>query len=99
MTAEEIRADYEANTGKVIVERFAGADPLATPAVLVAGHGPFAWGKSPQQAVENAVVLEHLARLASLTLAIEPNPQPISSELLDKHFLRKHGPGRYYGQS
>jgi len=99
MTAEEIQADYEANTGKVIVERFAGADPLATPAVLVAGHGPFAWGQSPQQAVENAIVLEHLARLACLTLAIEPCPQPISPDLLDKHFLRKHGPGRYYGQS
>jgi L-ribulose-5-phosphate 4-epimerase len=99
MTAEEIRNDYEANTGKVIVETFTGADPLATPAVLVAGHGPFAWGQSPAQAVENATVLEHLAHLAIQTLRIEPYPRPISRELLEKHFFRKHGPGRYYGQS
>jgi L-ribulose-5-phosphate 4-epimerase len=99
MTAKEIRTEYEANTGKVIVERFSGLDPLATPAVLVAGHGPFTWGKSPDQAVENAIVLEHLARLAIQTLRIGPYPRPISRELLEKHFFRKHGPGRYYGQS
>jgi L-ribulose-5-phosphate 4-epimerase len=111
MTAEEILDHYEANTGKVIVERFSGGlqaaayrgleatlDPLVTPAVLVAGHGPFAWGRSPQQAVENAIVLEHLAHLAILTLGIEPYSRPISQELLQKHFFRKHGPGRYYGQ-
>ena len=98
MTAQEVTRDYEANTGKVILERFAGLDPAQLPGVLVASHGPFAWGPSPDQAVHNAVVLEHLARLASETLRLEPYPHPIPQALLDKHFLRKHGPGSYYGQ-
>jgi len=95
---EEIQDDYEANTGKVIVERFARLDPMKIPAVLVAGHGPFAWGRSPDEAVRNAVVLEHLALLARYTIAIEPYPKPISRALLDKHYYRKHGPGATYGQ-
>jgi len=98
LTAEEIQHDYEANTGKVMVERFASLDPLRMQAVLVAGHGPFVWGPSPDKAVENAVALEYIARLASETLRIEPYPKPISGALLDKHFLRKHGPDAYYGQ-
>ncbi len=98
MTAKEIQGDYEANTGHVIVERFAKLDPLACPGVLVASHGPFAWGKSVKAAVENAVVLEHLARLASETLSLNPALKPMPRELLDKHFFRKHGPGAYYGQ-
>jgi L-ribulose-5-phosphate 4-epimerase len=98
MTAEEIEADYEVNTGKVIVERFASLDPEALPGVLVAHHGPFAWGDSPEQAVHHAVVLEHLARLASETVRVDPYPRAIGMKLLEKHYLRKHGPGAYYGQ-
>ena len=98
MKGEEIQGDYEANTGKVIVERFARLRPDRTPGVLVADHGPFTWGSSPDAAVHNAVILEHLARLALLTTAIEPYPKGISRELLDKHYYRKHGPGAYYGQ-
>ena len=94
----EIKRDYEANTGKVIVETFKPLDPLHHPAVLVAGHGPFAWGKDVLQAVHNASVLEVIARLNSETLRINPKAKPIQSVLLDKHFLRKHGPGAYYGQ-
>jgi L-ribulose-5-phosphate 4-epimerase len=98
MTPEEIQGDYEANTGKVIVERFTGTDPMKAPAALVAGHGPFTWGRSPDEAVHNAVMLENLAHLAIETLRVDPWSQPIPPELLDKHFLRKHGPGAYYGQ-
>jgi L-ribulose-5-phosphate 4-epimerase len=98
MTPDEIRTDYEANTGKVIAERFAGHDPLHTPAVLVASHGPFAWGKDADVAVHNAVVLEYVARLAGETLRLDPNLNPMQPELLDKHFLRKHGVKAYYGQ-
>lgn len=99
MTAREIRSDYETNTGRAIVERFARLDPLACPAVLVASHGPFAWGGSVADAVHNASILEHLARLASETLHIEPSTRSMQPELLDKHFSRKHGPGAYYGQT
>ena len=98
MTAAEIKTDYEANTGKVIVERFAELDPLEFPGTLVANHGPFTWGTDAIQAVHAASALEHLARLAAETLRIEPGTGAISAELLDKHFLRKHGPDRYYGQ-
>jgi L-ribulose-5-phosphate 4-epimerase len=94
----EIRADYEANIGRAIVERFANLDPLQMPAVLVADHGPFTWGRSPQDAVENAVLLEFVAGLASQTTNIEPYPKPLQRDLLDKHFLRKHGPDASYGQ-
>ena len=99
MTAQEIQIDYEANTGYVIVERFAQLNPLAYPTVLVASHGPFAWGPTVDDAVHSAVVLEHLARLASETLRLEPHTPPMQQILLDKHFLRKHGPGAYYGQN
>ena len=99
MTAQEIQTDYEANTGCVIVERFTQLNPLAYPAVLVASHGPFAWGQTVDDAVHNAVVLEQLARLASETLRLEPHTPPMQQVLLDKHFLRKHGPGAYYGQN
>jgi L-ribulose-5-phosphate 4-epimerase len=94
----EIKTDYEDRTGAVIVETFKGKDPLQHPAVLVASHGPFTWGWTIEDAVHNAVVLEFVARLASETLRINPAAQPMQSELLDKHFLRKHGPGAYYGQ-
>jgi L-ribulose-5-phosphate 4-epimerase len=98
MTASEVETEYETNTGRVIVERFAGLDPLSCPAVLVASHGPFAWGETVVDAVHNAVALEFVARLAGETLDINPKIKPMQSVLLDKHFLRKHGPGAYYGQ-
>jgi L-ribulose-5-phosphate 4-epimerase len=98
MTSAEIESEYEVNTGKVIVERFTTLDPMQNPAVLVASHAPFVWGASVAKAVENALVLEYLARLASETLVANPSAGPMQSELLDKHFLRKHGSGAYYGQ-
>ena len=98
MTDEEIQDGYEANTGKVIVERFSDLDPAALPGVLVADHGPFTWGPTPEKAVESAVIVEHLAKLASISLGIDPYPKQVSRALLDKHYLRKHGPGAYYGQ-
>jgi L-ribulose-5-phosphate 4-epimerase len=98
LTPAEIKTDYEANTGDVIVETFKQADPMQHPAVLVASHGPFTWGLDAPDAVHNAVVLEFIARLASETLRINPKTPPMQSALLDKHFLRKHGPKAYYGQ-
>ena len=98
MTREEIENEYEANTGQVIVETFKDVDPMQHPAVLVASHGPFTWGKDAADAVHNAVILEFVARLASETLRINPQTGPMQSALLDKHFLRKHGPKAYYGQ-
>ena len=99
LTPEEIGGDYEAKTGDVIVETFAGRDPLECPAVLVASHGPFAWGKTAADAVHNAVVLEHVIRMARETLTVFPSAKPMQKVLLDKHFFRKHGPGAYYGQA
>jgi L-ribulose-5-phosphate 4-epimerase len=98
LTAREINQDYEANTGRVIVEKFRKADPLHFPGVLVASHAPFAWGTTVENAVENAIVLEHLARLASETLRVKSSVKPIQRALLDKHFHRKHGRDAYYGQ-
>jgi L-ribulose-5-phosphate 4-epimerase len=98
MSAPEIESDYEAKTGEVIVRRFVGLDPALIPAVLVHGHGPFCWGESPGAAVKAAVILEEIARIACLTVAVNPAATPISQALLDKHFLRKHGPKAYYGQ-
>jgi L-ribulose-5-phosphate 4-epimerase len=98
MTEAEIKGEYEARTGDVIVETFRGIDPLHKPAVLVASHGPFAWGRDAADAVHNAVILEYLARLASETLRINPETGTMQPGLLDKHFLRKHGPHAYYGQ-
>jgi L-ribulose-5-phosphate 4-epimerase len=101
LNIEEIRQDYEVNTGHVIVEtlkRSKIVDPLLHPGVLVANHGPFVWGKNPADAVQKATVLEFIARLASETLRINADSRPIQDELLKKHHLRKHGPGAYYGQ-
>ena len=98
LTVKEIKSDYEVNTGHVIVERFKKLKPLHFPGVLLASHAPFAWGATVEKATENAIVLEHLARLASETLRVKSSIQPIPDGLLDKHFLRKHGPGAYYGQ-
>jgi L-ribulose-5-phosphate 4-epimerase len=94
----EIRKQYEANTGEVIVEAFRKRDPLLCPAALVASHGPFAWGRNATEAAHNAVILEHLARLGSETSRLSPSIGPMPSALLEKHFGRKHGPGAYYGQ-
>jgi L-ribulose-5-phosphate 4-epimerase len=101
LTEAEIKTDYELNAGRVIVERFrtGNIDPAMIPGVLVPGHGPFAWGPTPLKAMENAIVLEEVARLNTHALAINPGLAPLPQPLLDKHFLRKHGPGAYYGQS
>lgn len=98
LTPREIKADYETNTGHLIVETFGKLDPRHHPAVLVAGHGPFTWGRDANDAVHNAVVLEFVARLASETLRINPRTKPMEPALLSKHFLRKHGTNAYYGQ-
>lgn len=98
MRPAEIKSDYELHTGRVIVERFKRLDPMSVPAVLVASHGPFTWGETAAKAVENAVVLEQVARLALETLRLNSRLGPMQRVLLDKHFLRKHGPGAYYGQ-
>ncbi len=98
MTDDEIRSNYELNTGRVIVRRFAGMDPMKTPAVLVANHGPFTWAKTAAGAVESMVVLEQIATMALGTITINPEQGHISKALLDKHYLRKHGKDAYYGQ-
>lgn len=99
MTPEEIEGPYEKNTGKVIVETYHNRNHLQLPAVLVYNHGPFVWGKSAAMAVHNAVVLEEVAMMAYFTeLGTSFSAKPMQSELLDKHFLRKHGDHAYYGQ-
>ena len=98
MTAAEIAGEYEKETGNVIVETFASKNPDDIPAVLVHSHGPFAWGTDPHNAVHNAVVLEELAFMAFHTEALNPNATPMQPQLLDKHYLRKHGKNAYYGQ-
>ena len=98
LSPEEIQGDYELNTGKVIVRRFEGVDPTAMPAVLVANHGPFTWGRDAHDSVKNAVVLEEVAAMALGTIQVSPDQQDIAKVLLDKHYLRKHGKNAYYGQ-
>lgn len=98
MSDDDIRSNYELNTGRVIVRRFAGIDPMQMPAVLVANHGPFTWGQDAHASVKNAVVLEECAQMAVGTLTITPGQPSIKQTLLDKHYLRKHGEGAYYGQ-
>lgn len=98
MTKEEIQGEYEKETGLVIRETFQGKDPDAIPAVLVHSHGPFAWGTDPMDAVHNAVVLEEVAFMNFHTMMLDPGILPMQQELLDKHYLRKHGKNAYYGQ-
>ena len=98
MTEKEIKTEYELNTGKAIVKRFADLDPAQFPAALVANHGPFTWGKNASAALEAMVVLEQTAAMALSTITINPKQGPISKTLLDKHYLRKHGEDAYYGQ-
>ena len=94
----EIDAGYEKNTGVVICRAFKDRDPDAVPAVLVAGHAPFCWGRTSRDAAHNAVILEAVARMAYYTLNLAPNAAPIAQHLHDKHYRRKHGSGAYYGQ-
>jgi len=98
LTDAEIEGDYVLNTGVVIVEALGNKDPMSTPAALVAGHGPFCWGKDAADAVHNAVVLETVARMAVHTVALRPDTQGISQALLDRHYFRKHGAKATYGQ-
>lgn len=98
MQSADIETRYEHNTGEMILRRFRTLDPTRFPAVLVAGHAPFCWGPTPEQAAHTAVVLEEIARIAFYTVTLNTAAQPISPALHDKHFLRKHGPGSYYGQ-
>ncbi len=98
MTPEAVERDYEAETGAQIIECFRSRDPEQTPMVLVAGHGPFAWGRSASKAVYHGVVLEELAKIAAITKGIEPNASRLPDYLVRKHFERKHGAGAYYGQ-
>jgi L-ribulose-5-phosphate 4-epimerase len=98
LTDVEIQGKYELNTGKAIVRRFVGLDPMATPAVLVAGHAPFTWGKTPMEAAHNAVILEYVARIAFTTTVLRPEGAGVSQALLDRHYFRKHGADATYGQ-
>ena len=100
LTPEETAADYEALTGAAIVDTFAKdhLDPLAVPGVLQHHHAPFAWGRTPREAFQNSIALEMCAQMALDTLRLNPDAAPLPAHLLDKHYLRKHGPGAYYGQ-
>lgn len=99
LSEAEVSVAYEANTGAVIIERFADIDPNHMPGVLVASHGPFAWGASAMDSVKNAVALEEVARMALGTMQINPHVESVPQYLLDKHYLRKHGKNAYYGQN
>lgn len=98
ITPAEVAEDYEGNTGKLIVERFRDLSPVDMPAVLVAGHGPFVWGRSPEEAVLNSIALETVAEMAWATMRLNPVTPPLPEYILKKHFQRKHGPKAYYGQ-
>ena len=98
MTEAEIGGEYEKETGSVIIERFAGIEPMSIPGVLVYSHGPFAWGKDAMDAVHNAVVMEEVAFMDWHAMVINPSLGSMQQELLDKHYLRKHGKNAYYGQ-
>jgi L-ribulose-5-phosphate 4-epimerase len=98
MTEAEIQAEYEKETGTVIIETFKDKNPDAIPGVVVYSHGPFAWGKDAMDAVHNAVVMEEVAFMNIQTMILNPSIGPMQQELLDKHYLRKHGANAYYGQ-
>jgi L-ribulose-5-phosphate 4-epimerase len=98
ITQEEVEEDYEGNTGCVIVERFERLNPGKMPAVLVAGHGAFTWGISPEDAALNSLALEKTAKMAWGALSLNPDVPPLPNHLLNKHYQRKHGPRAYYGQ-
>ncbi|MBU9822195.1 L-ribulose-5-phosphate 4-epimerase [Rahnella sp. BCC 1045] len=98
LSRHEVNGEYELETGKVIAAALTGIDPLHMPGILVAQHGPFCWGATPEQAVHNAVVLEEVAKMAWITGSIRRNQTPMDDYLMQKHFSRKHGPDAYYGQ-
>ncbi len=98
LSASQIKGEYELETGVAICQTFAKLDPDVIPAVLVAGHAPFCWGRAAADAAHNAVILEYVARMACHTLSINAESRPLARELHDKHFLRKHGRNAYYGQ-
>ena len=98
MTEAEVNGAYELETGNVIVERFKNLNPVHTPGILVKNHGPFSWGKDADNAVHNAVVMEEVAKMATLSYSINPN-LTMNPLLIEKHFSRKHGPNAYYGQN
>ena len=98
LTDEEIEGDYVLNTGLAIIRRFEGLDPMATSAVLVAGHAPFCWGPTAEDAAHTAVVLENVARMALYTASLNPEYAGVSQALLDRHYFRKHGAKATYGQ-
>lgn len=97
MTEAEVKGDYELETGNVIIERFKELNPIHTPGVLVKNHGPFSWGKTPDEAVHNAVVMEQVAKMANIAYLVNPS-LTMNPLLIEKHFSRKHGPNAYYGQ-
>ena len=98
MTKQEVEGAYELETGSVIIKRFKGLNPAHTPGVLVKNHGPFSWGKDANDAVHNAVVMEQVAKMASIAFTVNPN-LTMNPLLIEKHFNRKHGPNAYYGQN
>ncbi len=98
LNAEEINGAYEMNTGRLITEYYIDKDYMAVPACLCKNHGPFAWGKNPKEAVHHSVVLEEVAKMAARCEQINPEVKPAPTELLDKHYMRKHGANAYYGQ-
>lgn len=98
LTQTEVEGEYELNTGKVIIETLGESEPLHTPGIVVYHHGPFAWGKDAHDAVHNAVVMEEVARMGWIACDINPKLQGIDDYLMNKHFMRKHGPNAYYGQ-
>jgi L-ribulose-5-phosphate 4-epimerase len=99
LTDQEIAEDYEKNTGHAIIHSLSQTNPLATPGVLVANHGPFAWGQDAASAAHNAVILESIARMAYFTLGINAASRPVGAGIHNKHYLRKHGKNAYYGQA
>jgi L-ribulose-5-phosphate 4-epimerase len=98
LTEAEVQSGYESNTGSVIIERFAGLDAMNMPAVLVAGHAPFTWGKNASDSVKNSIILERIAQMALGTLQLNPETAILPKHILEKHYQRKHGPDAYYGQ-
>jgi L-ribulose-5-phosphate 4-epimerase len=98
LTEDEVNSGYELNTGKVIIERFKELDPIAMPGVLIAGHAPFTWGKNPDDSVKNNLILERIAKMALFSLLLNNQLHSLPDFILQKHYLRKHGPDAYYGQ-
>ena len=99
LTEEEVLADYEKNTGTIIIERFSGLDPVSMPGVLVAKHAPFCWGKDAADAVRNSLILERVSQMAMGSISLDVNVEDLPGHILEKHYQRKHGPNAYYGQT